>query len=419
MTNYKTILRTAFGACLEWYEFSLFMFVTPMISNAFFPGDNRMVALLSTFGIFAAGYLMRPIGGIYFGNLGDRWGRRKVLILTTGLMMIPMLGIALLPAYATWGITSVILLLLFRMIQGVSVGGEYTSVLTMLLEQAPKSRRALITSSASVVSGIGILISSVVVVVLTAHLGEHAMYAWGWRVPFGIGFLLAAFAFYSQLQLDESPQFEKMVKKKRVINIPVLSALKEHPREIFYVFLLAGFLGIPCYLGQAFFPNYLITVMHLPKAHVMEATMWCNVIYLPFIPLSAWLADIYGRKPILLITTFLFIVVAYPAYMLINSGSLDKALIGNAILLILYGCEVAVFVTIINEFFPTQERISGVSTGYNVGNAIFGGTTPLFVTYLIARTHNHFAPAWYLIIAAAVTLFFVFTMKETKNNATL
>lgn len=416
MTDIKSILRTALGASLEWYEFSLFMFVTPMISSAFFPKEDHLVALLATFGIFAAGYLMRPIGGIIFGNLGDQWGRKKILIVTTGLMMIPMFFTGILPTYSSWGISAVIILLLLRMIQGLSVGGEYTSVLTMLLEQAPKNHRALTTSLASLVSGIGILISSAVVVVVTHILGETKMYAWGWRIPFFIGFILSAFAFYSQLKLHESPEFELAAKNKQIQKMPVLKALKEHPRGIFYVFILAGFLGIPCYLGQAFFPNYLITVMHTPKAAAMQGAMISNIICLPFIPLSAWLSDKYGRKPVLIITTILFAVWAYPAYMMINSGSLAHAVVANSILLAIYGAAVAVFVTMINELFPTQERISGVSTGYNIGNAIFGGTTPLFVTYLISKTHNHFAPAWYLIIAALITLAIIMTMRETRPD---
>ena len=413
----KSIFLTATGACLEWYEFSIFMYVTPMISRAFFPEQNHVVALLASFGLLAAGYFMRPIGGIVFGNLGDKWGRKIILTITTGLMSIPMLGTALLPTYHQWGITAVILLLLLRMLQGLSVGGEYTSVLTMLLEQAPKKHRALTTSLASIVSGLGIVLSAIVVTLLTHYLGEQRMYEWGWRLPFLLGFIMSVAAYFAQRQLHESPYFKQAITKKTIAKTPILHALKEHPRDIFYVFLMAGFLGIPCYLGIAFFSNYLITVLHMNKESVMQITILCDLIYLPFIPIAAAISDKVGRKPVLLVTTTLFIVVAFPAFSLINSKHLSQALWGNAIILIIYGCEVAIFVTMINELFPTEQRLSGMSTGYNVGNAVFGGTTPLVVTYFISHTDNHFAPAWYLAIASFITLLFIFTMPETLNKS--
>ena len=173
--NKKTIQWTALGACLEWYEFSIFIYVTPMISKAFFPKESALVGLLLSFALFAIGYLMRPIGGILFGNFGDKWGRKKVLIITTGMMMLPMLGTAILPTYQQWGSTAALLLLSLRMIQGLSVGGEFTSVLTMLMEHAPKKHRAFTTSLASIVSGLGVVISAIVVTLLTFSLSEEKL----------------------------------------------------------------------------------------------------------------------------------------------------------------------------------------------------------------------------------------------------
>ena len=307
----KTVFSTAIGACLEWYDFSIYMFTTPMITAAFFPQDNHIIALMSAFAIFAAGYLMRPLGGLFFSNMGDKFGRKKVLTLTTGLMCFPMLVTAMLPTYHQWGLLAVVLLLLMRMLQGFSVGGEYTGVLVMLQEQAPKQHRALITSIASVLSGIGMVLSSLTVTALTHWLGNEKMMAWGWRIPFLIGFLLALWAYQQQKQIHESPAFLKAVRKKRVVKLPFIEAIKCHPKEIFYVFTLAGFLGIACYLGLAFFPSYLTNIRHLPKKNVMDITSLCTILYLFFVPASAWLSDRIGRKPVLISTTILFIISSY------------------------------------------------------------------------------------------------------------
>ena len=412
----RTILWTAIGACLEWYEFSIFMYVTPMISLAFFPNQDPRVALLKSFGLFAIGYLMRPIGGIIFGNLGDKLGRRKVLIISTGLMMLPMLGTTILPNYHQWGLSAVIILLLFRMLQGLSVGGEYTSVLTMILEHAPRQHRALTTSMASVISAFGVVLSASVVTLLIRILGNEAMFAWGWRIPFFIGFILSGVAFFCQLKIHESPAFNLAKKQKSLSKTPLLKAFKEHPKSLFYAFLITGFLGIPCYIGLAFFPNFLIKFFQMDPQAVMQITTLCTFIYIPFIPLCAYIADRVGRKPVLLTSTVLFIIIAYPAFMLINSQNLAEAFFGNALILIIYGCAVAAFITIINEFFPTEQRLSGVSSAYNIGNASIAGTTPLLCQFLISHTQSYYAPAWYLMIAAAITLCFIVKMPETLNQ---
>ena len=181
---------------------------------------------------------------------------------------------------------------------------------------------------------------------------------------------------------------------------------------------MAGFLGIPCYIGLGFFGNYLINTYHMNTDHVMLVNSLSSLIYLPFIPLMAMLSDKIGRKPILLLTTAGFIIMAYPVFIMINSNDLALAFLGNATILILYGSALPVFVTMINELFPTAQRLSGVSTGYNVGNALFGGTTPLMCQYLINHTHNPLSPAWYLIGAAMITFVIVITMPETNPNTT-
>jgi MFS transporter, MHS family, proline/betaine transporter len=410
----KTIFAAAFGAALEWYDFSIFIFLTPIITQLFFPELGKLVGLMASFGLFAAGYLMRPLGGIIFGSLGDRIGRKKILQITTGLMAIPMIGTAILPSTHSIGIAAVIILLLLRMLQGLSVGGEYTGVLVMLLEQAPLKHRALVTSSASVISGIGTLLSSGTIVLLNYAFSHTQILNWGWRIPFLIGFFLALYSYFLQNNMHESPYFEDAKRKQKIKKSPFFTVIKTHPKEIFYVFLLAGFLGIAYYLGLTFFPSYLTNILHVPIRSASMLSFFSTLIYLFFIPFAAVLSDRIGRRPVLLTSIGLLIIAPYPAFMLISSGNLGLALLGNTLILSIYGCAVAVFVTLISELFPTEERFSGVATGYNIGNAIFGGTTPLIATYLITVTGNHMAPAYYLSVAAIITLLLLIKMPETN-----
>lgn len=413
--NVSTIMSTAFGACLEWFDFSIFIFVTPMIAKNFFPHESNLIAIISSFGVFAAGYLMRPLGGIVFGNLGDKLGRKRILAITTGLMAFPMLITAVLPTYQTWGVVSVLLLLLMRMLQGFSVGGEYTGVLVMLLEQAPIKRRGFVTSLATCISGMGVLLSSLTVTLLISLLGSAAMTAWGWRLPFALGFVLAMFAFICQCRMKESPYFEQAKKQHKVAQLPVIDVLSQHPKEIFFVFVLTGFLGIAYYLSAAFLPSFLIDIMHLPKPAIMRITTIAAALYAFTAPLSGLLSDFIGRKPVLLVATLALAVLAYPLFLMMTSGNLLKIAIANFVLMLIVAADTAVFVTCINELFPTEQRFSGMSAGYNVGNAIFGGTTPLLATYFIGLFHSHFAPCFYLSITALLTVVMIFFMPETNR----
>lgn len=410
-----TIISTALGACLEWFDFSIFIYVTPMIAANFFPHENKFVSVIASFGIFAAGYLMRPLGGIIFGNLGDKLGRKKILKITTGLMAVPMLITAVLPTYAMWGGVAVILLLLMRMLQGFSVGGEYTGVLVMLLEQAPLRRRGAITSLATFISGFGVLLSSLLVTCLISILGEHAMYVWGWRLPFFIGFVLAVFAYVMQCFIKESPYFEDAKKQHKLVKLPVLHALRLYPKQMFFVFVLTGFLGIAYYMGAAFLPSYLISILHLPKLEIMRVTTLAAALYALVAPLSGFVSDYIGRKPILLVATLLLAILIYPFFLIIASGNMAYITIANCVYMAIVAIDTAVFVTCINELFPTEERFSGMSASYNVGNAIFGGTTPLVAAWFISLFGSHFAPSYYLMIAAMFTVGMVCLMPETNR----
>ena len=294
-----------------------------------------------------------------------------------------------------------------RMLQGFSVGGEYTGVLVMLLEQAPINRRGRITSIGTFVSGTGVLLSSFTMLLLTTLFRNQTILAWGWRLPFALGFIMTIIILLLQIFMQESPYFEKAKQEKKIAKIPLWSAIRQYPRQIMMVMLLAGFLGIAYYMVTAFLPTYLIRIIHYPYYKAMLVTTLTAAVYAFSAPFCGHLTDLVGRKPVLLAGIGGIAILGYPMFVFLARGSTPEIYIAEMVLILLISASTAAFVTTINELFPTQERFSGMSTGYNIGNAIFGGTVPLVSTYLVHYTGNNIAPGWYLIITAIITLFLV------------
>ncbi|OGV18109.1 MAG: hypothetical protein A2X47_01855 [Lentisphaerae bacterium GWF2_38_69] len=412
----KTIFCAAIGTTLEWYDFTVFIYIAPLLSKLFFPSEDKLVSIISTFGVFTAGYLMRPLGGIILGNLGDKIGRKKVLILSVWLMAVPMVIITFLPTYDTIGIYAVLILTLARMLQGFSVGGEYTGVLVMLLEQAQPENRGFIASWGTCVSGSGVLLSSLVVALTTGFLGDQTMLQLGWRIPFAIGILIAAFSLVMQFQMKESPHFEKIKKEGKISKRPAWDALKKYPGKIFIVFCLTGYLGIAYYMVAAFLPTYLTLVLHYPHEESLILTTVIAALYAFSAPLWGKLSDKVGRKPLMLGGTLFFIFFGYPVFKMFASGNIVYAYIAALLLMTAVTAFTAAFVSSVNELFPTNERFSGMSIGYNIGNAALGGTAPLVSTLLISLTGNAVAPCYYLIIGGILILFVIGSMKETAGK---
>ncbi len=412
--NKKNILFAAIGTMIEYYDFTVFVYLSTYITLQFFPKLSPTVGLISTLGVFAAGYIMRPLGGIFFGNMGDKIGRKKVLIVAMSLIAFSLLIMSILPSYHTIGISAVILMIIARCLQGFSVGGEYNGVLVMLLEQAPDDKRGFITSLGTFVSGSGVLLSSIVVLILTSLLSTEQMTAWGWRIPFILGFILSVLAIWMQCQLQESSHFEQSKKDNLIEKTPILTAIKEYPWQIFQVFALAGYLGIAYYLIAAFLPSYLEENLHYSASHAMLITVLGAVFYAFSAPIWGALSDKIGRKAILMSCSVIFILGSYPLFIIISSADIITLSIIIIVAMLVISAMTAVFVTTINELFPTHLRFSGVAAGYNVGNAVFGGTAPMLASMFIALFASNIAPAYYLIIASIIIFCIILKIPETR-----
>ena len=411
----KTMWFTAFGAVLEWYEFSLYGYLAIYLSVLFFPSDSKAIGLISVFGIFAASYFMRPLGGFVMGHIGDRLGRRKAIVLSIGLMCIPMLIMTFMPTYDTAGVWAIIILVFARMLQGFSVGGEFTGVLVMLTETAPTHLRGFAASLASTTSQIGIIISALTVGILSSILSYESMLEYGWRICFFVGFILGLVSLFMQHSVSESPYFEEIEKKHKTEKIPLLNALKGPKMPLLWVFVLTGYIGIGFYMMGTYLPNDFISSGGLNVNIVMWITVVISIVYAATSPLFGWLSDIWGRKVMLIVPIFLLMITAYPIFMLLNTNQVINILIAEGIFAALVAAMTASFQAVVNELFPTEHRYSGMSAAYNVGNAMFAGTTPMISLALVGFFNTSYAPCYYLMIASFVTLILIWKMPETRN----
>jgi MFS transporter, MHS family, proline/betaine transporter len=286
--------------------------------------------LLAIFGIFAAGYLMRPIGGIVIGYLGDKKGRSYALKLSILLMSIPMLITAIMPTYQQIGNYAVLILIFTRMLQGFSVGGEYTGVLIMLIEHSPIHKRGLITSFASISSSLGVLLSAMTVAILSSTFTPEQMIDWGWRVAFGIGAILAIISFFMQKSVAESPMYIEFKKdeKESTKKTPFFSSLTQYKRPLLYVFVLTGYLGIAYYTMAAYLPNSLISLRDISPSTILWISTLFSAVYAFTAPIWGYLTDIIGRKIVILVPTLILMLTAAPlSYIFhdirINHGNAD------------------------------------------------------------------------------------------------
>ena len=412
----KTILIINLGTVLEWFEFCLYGYLATYLSLLFFPKDDHATAMIAIFGIFAASYIMRPLGGFILGSLGDRYGRRFAIKLSMTLMCVPMLLMTIMPTYSSAGIWAVFILLFARMIQGFSIGGEYTGILVALAESSHSKYRGLTSSLASLASQIGVIFSAATIGILSSLLTNKQMLSYGWRIAFFIGLILAISSTILQGKANESPLFKKIKSENKISKKPLRDAIAGNKMPLVWTFVLTGYIGIAYYMMATFLPNILISDRGFETSKIMLITVIVSCIYAVFSPLFGYLSDIYGRKPVLYIPIILITILSYPMFMMFNNGGLNSILIAELILAILISAMTASFQIVVSELFPTKYRYSGMSAAYNSGNAIFAGTTPMICLWLAGVFNSNYAPSFYLIIASIITLITIYKMPETNKS---
>ena len=412
----RAVRGAAIGNTVEWFDFAIYGFLATYIAEKFFPSGDETAALLNTFAIFAAAFFMRPLGGFFFGPLGDRIGRQKVLALVILLMSGSTFAIGLVPSYDTIGVFAPLLLLFLRCLQGFSAGGEYGSGACFLAEYASDKHRGFVVSFLVWSVVVGFLLGSLTVTGLETVLSEGAMDSYGWRIPFLIAGVLGAVGLYIRLRLGDTPEFEALRDEGEVASSPLKEAVTTSWRPILQIAGLVVIHNVGFYIVFTFLPSYFTKTLGFTKTDAFVSITVASLVALILIPPLGALSDRIGRKPLLIAGSLAFAVFAYPLFVMLNTGSLAAAIAAHAGLAAIESVFVCASLAAGAELFATRVRSSGYSIGYNVSVALFGGTAPYVATWLVARTGNDLAPAYYVIVAALVTLITVLTMRETARR---
>ena len=412
----KAVTGAAIGNTVEWFDFAIYGFLATYIADKFFPPGDETAALLNTFAVFAAAFFMRPLGGFFFGPLADRIGRQRVLALVILLMSASTLAIGLVPSYDTIGVFAPLLLLFLRCLQGFSAGGEYGSGACFLAEYARDDNRGFIVSFLVWSVVVGFLLGSLTVTGLETVLSSAAMDDYGWRIPFLIAGALGVVGLYIRLKLSDTPEFESLRAEGEVSDSPLKEAVTTSWRPILQIAGLVVVHNVGFYVVFTYLPTYFTETLEFSKPNAFVSITVASLVALVLIPPLGALSDRIGRRPLLITGAIGFAVFAYPLFLLLNSGSLTAAISAHAALAAIEAIFVSASLAAGAELFATQVRSSGYSIGYNVSVALFGGTAPYVATWLVDRTGNQIAPAYYVIVAAVVTLATIMTMRETAGR---
>ena len=401
----------AFSTVVEWYDFTLYLYFATVLARVFFgPGETSLLVAL---GGFAVAYLMRPLGAVFFGHIGDRQGRRHMLLLSVALMTAAMLATALLPTYAGIGPAAGAMLILLRCVMGFSVGGEYTGVVAYLLEGAPPHRRGLIASSASAASEVGALLAVGVSAVTVASLSEADLVNWGWRIPFLVGAALAGSVWVARSLMEESPEFHRQLAEETVPVSPLRHSLAFHRGAIARSFAISALGSITYYVGITYVPAFLTSAGSVSEREALWLSTAAAVAVILVTPFVGLASDRFGRKPVLVTLAVGSALLPSTMFSLMAGGSNMAALHGALVLAALAGGVSAVGAVATAEQFPGEGRVTGLALGATMATAVFGGLTPYVAQLLVERTGWAMAPgAMIALVSLSVLPIFLMT-KET------
>ena len=412
----RAVIGAAFGNAVEWFDYASYGYLAAIIATVFFAPGNETAALLGTFGIFALSFVVRPIGGLVWGHFGDKLGRQRILALTILIMSAATFAIAFIPGYATIGIAAPLLLLLFRLVQGFSAAGEYAGAASFIAEYAPDNRRGLLVSMVPASTAVGLLLGATVATLLQYNLSEEALYAWGWRIPFLLAGPLGLIGLYIRLKLEDTPAFRALEDEMEVAQAPIMQTLRENWKQILVAFGVVCLNAVGFYMILSYMPTYLAEELGFSPVSSILTTIVSLAIYVLFLPLVGMLTDRVGRKPVMLTTSVLFVLLTLPAFELLSLGGIGFAILAQVLLGAMLAGNDGVLATFLTEMFPTRVRYSSFALSFNLGNAMFGGTAPFVATFLIAITGTSFAPGFYLMGAAVVAFVALLFTTETAGR---
>ncbi|WFU44651.1 MFS transporter [Bradyrhizobium sp. CB82] len=410
----KVVSAAAIGNFVEWFDFAVYGFLATVIASQFFPSSDVSLGLLKTFGVFAVAFGMRPLGGVFFGILGDKLGRKSILSLTILLMAGATTFIGLLPSHAAIGVMAPVLLTVLRCVQGFSAGGEYAGSVAYVMEHAPRDQRGWYGSFVPVSTFTAFASAALLVFVLESSLTAEAMSGWGWRVPFLVAAPLGLIGLYLRWRLEETPAFQAMSSEKKSEGHSKLAdTLRDQGSSILRLGAFISLTALSFYTFTTYFATYLQVVGNLTRPQALLVSTVALLFAAACCPAAGAFTDRVGRRKTVAAIGGWVVLTVLPAFWLATSGSLPLAILG--VLLLAVGALASGVVTaaLLSETFPTRTRYTASALTYNVSYTIFGGTAPLMATWLIGTTGNNLAPAFYLMAIAVLALIGGLALPET------
>lgn len=403
------------GNALEWYDFVIYGFFTPILGKHFFPHFDVIAQHLAVWGIFWSGFFIRPLGGLFFGYLGDKYSRKQALVYSIFIMVIPTMLIGFLPGYETLGIMAPAILVMLRLMQGFAMGGEFTGTIIFLVEHAPPKKHCSYGSYATFSVVIGVIVGSLTTLLFTNLMDEETLNQWGWRIPFIISILGGLIGGYIRMHLYDPNVFTKLIEIKdqsHMPNRPLRNLVVKYKSSLLMILSIDFLTAIGFYIFSIFLPTYFSTYFNFKTSDIFIINTINMLIFSIFILLGGRLGDIWGRKKVLAISCGLIIIFVYPLFLMIHEGSYASVAIMQGLFAIIYGLYQGVFPTTIAEIMPISVRYSGVSLAHNISMACFGGSTPFIATELIKITGIITAPAFMLIFAGVLSAIGIYYLKE-------
>ncbi|WP_437610522.1 glycine betaine/L-proline transporter ProP [Erwinia sp. V71] len=420
----KAITAASLGNAMEWFDFGVYGFVAYALGKVFFPGADPGVQMIAALATFSVPFLIRPLGGVFFGALGDKYGRQKILAITIVIMSLSTFAIGLIPSYESIGIWAPILLLLAKMAQGFSVGGEYTGASIFVAEYSPDRKRGFMGSWLDFGSIAGFVLGAGVVVLISTIIGEQKFLEWGWRIPFFLALPLGIIGLYLRHALEETPAFQQHVDKleqgdrdglREGPKVSFKEIATKHWKSLLSCIGLVIATNVTYYMLLTYMPSYLSHNLHYSEDHGVLIIIAIMIGMLFVQPVMGLLSDRFGRRPFVICGSLALIIFAIPCFMLINSDVIGLIFAGLLILAVILNSFTGVMASTLPAMFPTHIRYSALASAFNI-SVLVAGLTPTATAWLVETSGDLYMPAYYLMVVALIGLITGFTMKETANK---
>ncbi|MGO2862795.1 MAG: MFS transporter [Brevibacterium sp.] len=411
----RVVMAATVGNFVEWFDIGVYGTMSASLSKHLFDSTDPVSALLSTFAVFAVGFVIRPVGGLVFGPMADRIGRNRVLVITVALTSLSTAAIGILPSYETIGVLAPLLLVLIRLMQGFGAGGETSSAVGLLYEYAPSEKRGFYTSLSAATGFVAFVVSAGLALGLTLRLGDEAVNDWAWRIPFLVALPLGLIALYLRSHLDDSPVFREMQSNEELSASPLRETFKKARVAMLVLAGLVVLKGVAHWTLQTFMVSYMEDTLGFTMTESFLASAIAMAVVMVLIPISGIISDKVGRKPVLGAGAVGLFVLAWPAITLMTLENAPLAIAAMVLLALPVAAYDGAINAIMAELFPARIRTGAMAIPYNVAVSLLGGTAPYIAAWLTVTTGYKQAPSFYLMLAAAVT--FITLIRFVRETA--